>query len=156
MKTHEEFVKTTKDTQKKLQNTCAIVFISIIPFMVLEILTHKSIFLEFSFILLLYALYNLKQILNLNKTLELIKETKIKLQKTNIQKLYPEGHHLISNPKPTILDLGGYSYVGTDNHGIKIYQNTTDIIVCGTINPYNGEIIYDEYGIPAYLINSQK
>jgi len=28
--------------------------------------------------------------------------------------------------------------------------------VCGTVDPVNGEVIYDEYGIPTYLINSDK
>ena len=56
MKTSEEFIQQTKQKQKKFQNTCAILFASIIPFMVLEILTHKPIFIEFSFILFLYAL----------------------------------------------------------------------------------------------------
>jgi len=155
MKTSEEFIQQTKQKQKKFQNTCAILFASIIPFMVLEILTHKPIFIEFSFILFLYALYNIKQIFNLNKILELIKETKLKLKQNNIKKLYPEGHHILINPNHTVLDLGGYAYVGTDN-GLKIYQNTTEIIVCGIRNPNNGEITYDEYGIPTYLINGQK
>lgn len=153
MKTPEEFINKINQSQKELQNTCAILLISIIPFMVLEILTHKVIFIEFSLILFLYILYNIKQILNLDKTKELIKETKEKLQKTSIKKVYPKGHHIISNPNHTILDLGGYTYIGTDN-GVKIYQNTTEIVVCGTINPNSGEIIYDNYGVPTYLINN--
>lgn len=156
MKKHEEFIIQTKQKQTKLQNTCTIIFISIIPFMILEILTHNPVFIEFSFTLLLYALYHVKQILNLNKNLELIQSAKTKLQKTNIKKIYPEGHHIISNPKSNILDLGAYAYVGTDNYGMKIYQNTTEIVVCGSVNPNSGEVIYDEYGIPTYLIDTQK
>jgi len=156
MKTREEFIKRIKENQKKYTNATVLVLFSIIPFMILEILNHKLIFIEFGFILFLFAAYNLKQILNLNNRLEIIKNTQLKLQKNNIKKVYPEGHHIIANPNHTILDLGGYAYVGTNNHGLKIYQNITDIVVCGTIDPVNGEVIYDEYGIPTYLINNEK
>ncbi len=152
MKTPQEFINQINQNISKLQNTCSILLISIIPFMILEILTHKLVFIEFSFILFLYLLYNIKQILNLTNSLELINEVKTKLQKTNIKKVYPKGYHIIANPNNTVLNLGGYTYIGTDS-GLKIYQNTTEIVVCGSRNP-NGEVIYDEYGVPAYLINN--
>lgn len=156
MKTHEQFIKQTEEKKETYTKNSTFLLISVIPFMIFEILTHKLVFLEFSIILFLGAVYFIKQLINLNKRLELIKETQIKLQKTNIKKIYPEGHHVIANPNKAVLQLGAYAYVGTDNHGLKIYQNTTEIIVCGSINPTNGEVIYDEYGVPAYLINNQK
>ena len=149
----EELISKLETKQTKFQNSCAILLISIIPFMILEILTHKLIFIEYSLILFLYTLYNIKQLLNLNNSLELIKETKNKLQKTNIKKVYPKGHHIIANPNNEILNLEAYVFIGTDN-GIKLYQNITEIIVSGTRNPNNGQITYDEYGIPQYLINN--
>ncbi len=149
-----QFITNIEKQQTKYINTCLTLLISIIPFMVLEIMTHKPVFIEFAFLLFLFILYTLKQIQKSNNTLELIKEAKEKLQNTKIKKIYQEGCHIITNPDPKVLNLGGYVYIGTDDYGTKLYQNITDVIVCGRINPIDGEIIYDNCGIPAYIINN--
>lgn len=152
MKNH--FITNIEKQQKSHTNTCLILLISIIPFMVLEIMTHEPVFIEFAFLLFLLVLYTLKQIQKSNNILILINETKEKLQKTKIKKTYQEGSHIITNPDPKILNLGGYAYIGTDDYGTKLYQNITDVIVCGRINPIDGEIIYDDCGIPTYIISN--
>lgn len=138
------------------QKYASLLLLSEIPFMIFMVLTHKLIFMEFGIILFALAIYNVKKIIDLNEEIIAIKELSLKLEKNNLRKVYPEGHHWVANPTNAILDLGGYEFIGKDEHGIKIYQNTTDVVVCGQINPQNGEVVYDEFGIPSHYINDSK
>ncbi len=140
------------DTHKKESTVC---LLGAIPFMVFMILTHKLIFAEFGLVLFALALYLIKKIINLNEELIAIDKIKIKVKSNKIRKIYPEGHHMIVNPSNTILDLGGYIYVGEDDRGMKIYQNITEVVVLGEVTP-NGQVIYDDYGIPIYFFEDGK
>lgn len=154
-----QFNKTIKQIQIKCNNhqkEASLFLLATIPFMLFMVLTHKIIFMEFGIILFGLGLYNVKKIIDLSEEIITIKELSLKLQKNNLKKVYPEGHHWIANPTNAILDLGGYEFIGKDEHGIKIYQNTTDVVVCGQINPQNGEVIYDDFGIPSHYINDSK
>lgn len=149
-------IKHIKTKCNEHQKQASIFLLATIPFMLFMILTHKLVFIEFGIILFGLGLYNTKKIVDLNEEINTIKELSLKLQKNNIKKVYPEGHHWITNPTNAILDLGGYEFIGKDEHGLKIYQNVTDVVVCGQINPQNGEVIYDDFGIPSHYINDSK
>ncbi len=140
---------------KKHQKESIICLISTIPFMIFMILTHKLIFAEFGLVLFGLGLYSIKKVINVNEELAMIDQITLKVKSGTIRKIYPEGHHIIANPSNTILDLGGYIYIGEDDHGTKIYQNITEVIVLGEVTP-NGQVIYDDYGIPVYLFKEGK
>ncbi len=150
-----ELVRNLKIKIKKYHIQSYILLISVILFMTFMLLMHKSIFLEFGFILFLLALYTIWKFMSLNDELVIIDNLKKEAVTSKFQKVYKEGHHMIANPTNAALDLGGYVYVGKDERGTKIYQNITDVVVLGRINP-NGEVVYDDFGIPAYLINNLK
>ena len=135
----------------KYQRECGIIFLSIVPFIILMLLTHRLVFLEFGLVLLAVSIYFVRKTISVKEEIENLSFLSNKIKTSKVRKVYPEGHHLITNPTNAILDLGGYACIGEDFKGTKIYQNITDVVVPGEIMP-SGEVIYDEFGIPTYLI----
>ena len=134
------------------KNKTTLLLLTIIPFMLLFIMTYIQVFIDFALILFLLVIYYLKQIVSLTNEINLVEEISLKAKKVKIKKTYKRGSHLIQNPSQAILSLGGYTYVGKDERGIKIFQNITEVTVFGEINTNSGEVVYDKYGVPSNLI----
>ena len=83
-----QFNKTIKNIKEKCnthQKQASLFLLVTIPFMLLMILTHKIVFIEFGAILFAFALYNIKKIVDLNEEINTIKELSLKLQKNNLK-----------------------------------------------------------------------